>query len=436
MIAKYLMKKILHYFIFLCVVFIYPSTIFAKNNYIVWPPENESGTFYLSTEKNKYNNRFPRKGYLRAMTPITIKENNGKIVSRWLHEVSGGNEFRYLEFISSSGAYGYIKESSVKPLNQLSIKRKKDLLREGYSNIIIPLHPLKEVSIYRVNGSGKLIKKHSFSRSSHDLVVSNGNKKKVETSIGVRKQLLEASYFMLLADGSYKITSGWLDNSENTKLFDVFPVTSINSSKINEKLNQSFLGKVKNLWEHWINNYDDNKLASAMKKECDSEVNMSFDVKLSGETPVSLVKLSGGATGKITYQFPRGYRYKTALFEDLERNSNIKVLKTIKCKNNSTSDWYADRVVFVRNKDKFELFQDGISKKMDQYFETPSATGPLRKREKMIQLKTLDSSKKDYYSAFYKLNNYINASIYNKLELDSIDKIRLNTVVLEQIVEF
>ncbi|MDQ6962759.1 MAG: hypothetical protein Q9M28_09585 [Mariprofundaceae bacterium] len=93
------------------------------------------------------------------------------------------------------------------------------------------------------------------------------------------------------------------------------------------------------MWRHWVTEYDENRLAQAMHKTCDSEVNMQFAMNVEGESPVSLLKLSAAATGEVNYQFPRGYRYDSAIFEDRQQHNMLKILKTIKCKPSSSSDW-------------------------------------------------------------------------------------------------
>ncbi|MDQ6962760.1 MAG: hypothetical protein Q9M28_09590 [Mariprofundaceae bacterium] len=82
------------------------------------------------------------------------------------------------------------------------------------------------------------------------------------------------------------------------------------------------------------------------------------------------------------------------------------------------------------------MFQDSMVGQLKEYFETPDAAGPLQRREYMIRLRHLDESNKDYFSAFYNLDHYLDEFVYSRSTLNHDHHLRMNTVMTESVVEF
>ena len=54
----------------------------------------------------------------------------------------------------------------------------------------------------------------------------------------------------------------------------------------------------------------------------------------------------------------------------------------------------------------------------------------------MIRLRDLESSDRDYFSAFHRLGRYLNEVAHDGAGFTEIEKMRLNTTITERIVEF
>ena len=153
---------------------------------------------------------------------------------------------------------------------------------------------------------------------------------------------------------------------------------------------------------------------------------------------VYVIKVEGAAEVSVSYQFPRGYRYSSEAFEDKDSGKDIRILKTVKCKDNTSSDWYAERIVFAgdfSDQFEFEIFQDDLVKLLNVYFETPLAAGRLQNREKMIRIKDLSGTDRDYFSAFYRLNKAIRKEVLNSISMDKRQEMRIKNFIAEQVVD-
>lgn len=74
--------------VFLVILFALPTwaSIPSEINNVVWPPNNEAGTFYLSINEDRKTKLHPRKGYITALTPISVVKRNGKFAHAELSE--------------------------------------------------------------------------------------------------------------------------------------------------------------------------------------------------------------------------------------------------------------------------------------------------------------------------------------------------------------
>ena len=414
--------------IFTCWLLFFPAFVIAGSDYVVWPPGNEGGTFYLTSESD---NDYSRKGYIVAMTTITLKENNGVIISKWVKESHDGKEHKYVNFVSSTGASGYIKKKSIKSLHDLSVRQGKKIIKDGFSNVIVPTGSLKNIKIFKANKSGVMKLKKEFSRSTRFFVVSNGNKKHIESN-DVRTTYLQVKYFIPLKSGSVNIADGWINFGEIGHNFIMLPSKVDMNSEIISINDLSMLEKISRILSEVISGTDGNELVRGFNKECKANLTFTTNLNLSAKIPLRFAELGFGLEGKYNYTIPSDYRFKVDIFHDKNIADDINVYQTIKCQKNTNSDFYVERAVFVRDTIKFDLFKETLYPEIKEYFDVSNGIGPI---PKMIQLKTPENSTKDVFTAFYKLRNFMAKNYYSKYKLDPIDQSRLNTLIIEHITK-
>ena len=115
-------------------------------------------------------------------------------------------------------------------------------------------------------------------------------------------------------------------------------------------------------------------------------------------------------------------------------------LKTIRCVSNSTTDWYTQRLAITdigQNKAAFEAFQDQLESQLKAYFKKPDATGFVGlKREKMLAIKKFEhGGGMDYFTAFSKLDEYLDDKFFEMAELDKVDELRFRSLMIRLIVD-
>lgn len=415
------------------------ASIIDASVHVVWPPNQEGGTFYLHSDKDPDTNRYTRKGYIEVLRPIQVMMTNGNYLDERFSEQQYGPRFQYVKFTSQSGACGWIKLNSIKPLPKLATHGELQLIDKTFRYIVIPIYPDRGGDVVLLNQEDRVSTViHKFSRSSPDIVITDGVVQYISMS-DVDQPYLKVKFFMKLEDGSYKITEGWLNYCDNGKLYELMDVLHKYDFSFSPKQGETYLEKIKNLWNYWINDYDDNKLERAMRKGCGSQVDITFKVKSEASFPLSIATLEGTADLAYKYHFPKGYRYSSESYLDPEHNVDLRILKTIKCKDDTSTDWYTQRLVCIYNSanlGRFQIFQDELIQRLGSYFETPLATGSLNKREDMVSLVSRGESNKDYYSAFYLLRKFIRDHVIEDINMPQCEKNRMCTFLTEQIVNY
>lgn len=403
--------------------------------YVVWPPNNEAGTFYLSLTIDEKTNLYPRLGYITALTPISLVKRNDQLVYGEFTEKRYGSISKYYEFVGAPGIRGYIKGSSIKPIKELVLKNKLNLLDDNYNKLVTPIHPSDEIKIFN-SANSKLI--HSFSRSSLSFVTTNGKVSYKSINNNEKQPFLSVRFFQKLKKGSVQIRDGIISYAGNHNLYKLFNINHNPDIYITDRYEKSLSQKIKSIWDYWVNDYDENKLEKAMKKSCNSEVDLALEFKASAEIPAAILKLGGEAQGTIKYKFPKNYRYIANTFKENLTGKEIRLLKTIKCKQNSQRDWYAEHVVIagVFDDDKdVNIFQDELLKFLKEYFETPIAGGTKQDREKMVRVKDLSKTKnKDYFTAFYLFDKFMEDHILDFNLKDENEKLLLKALFIEQLI--
>ena len=420
------------------------AVVTGDDHYIVWPQDNEGGTFYLSQSADEVSNKYKRKGYIQALTPVYIDSDSLDPSNMLpLKEHDRSDRYPYYKFISATGVFGYVKDNSVKRLSDLAEKGGRSLIDSEYNNVIVPINPAIDVTLYQIKSANELVARSGFSRSAKMFVVSNLEKKQIKMPDGGYKELIAVKYWMELADGGYKEASAWVKSANRGVNFQVLPVSASESSVIRSK-DESVIEKTMAIVKSWVSNYDDDQFERAIGKACGSEILLKATLKaeLGGKFPIGFVRLSGAGDAEVSYLFPRNYRYSAAVFEDKTFNTNLRLLKTIRCKDNTSSDWFLEQLVLDGDFGggvPQQFFHSYLIEAVKEYFRVPDLNGPLREREKMIELRDFSAADsapdKDYYTAFYKLNQYIEGAL-SKDNISNDKRLRINQLLVEEMVGF
>lgn len=421
------------------ILFLLVGSLVSKTyaSHVVWPKNNEGGTFYLSLTRDKKSNLFPRKGYISAGTPITLKTVQGKSVPFKLAEKKYGARFVYYEFVAATGVRGLIKANSIKETTLLAEKGNKSLIDQHYKYLVAPIHPSIPVVIdLNKNFSGS---KHTYSRSALSFVVTNGKVDYLNIDDG-EVPFINVKFFQHLESGNYQVREGWLRYSGNHELFKLYELVNYEDKYITLETSKSTLTKIKDIFSYWFNHYDDNKLGKAFSKACDQEIELKAELKADTESPFPYFSIGGEVSGQVTYVIPKNYRFIAHSYIERSSMREIRVLKTIKCKPNTTRDWFAEHIVFGGVLDTnidLDLFQDETSSRLSEYFEKPIVAGARVEHDKMIRIKKLKSDTKfDFFSAFYRLERYLEEEVLDQIPFSENEKILLKAFLAEQLVEY
>ncbi|MFA0224242.1 hypothetical protein FQP87_03625 [Vibrio tasmaniensis] len=404
----------------------------VNNSYLVWPKGNESGSFYLF--EKPVNGEWKRKGYLQAYTPIRLLDHTG----RWINETrKGTSESRYVPFIATNGVSGLIKKSHIKQFDKLRTVGKLTMPVFEDSKIVQPISPYAngEISIYSISDKG-IRKRTSFSRSQLDLVLTREKKKVASIDENTRESYLEVTYLMPLAEGGVRVQSGWIKYSGFETKYMLMPIiTQGKAFRLPDEV--STFERLKLVWQHWTDpeSYEAEKLLSVADKSCNVDLKVIVAGEAKGVAQLKVVEATIGAKGELTYQFPSGSRFSTNLFKDQYSSKHLSSLKKIRCKKDSNHDWYAESISYAYGIDDFSIYQDDVLSDMKEYFQQPKASGGNKKIEAMLELRELDGTELDYFSAYYLLTDYLYDRVYVGLDLTAEQKIRFNAFLIEDIVQ-
>jgi len=403
-----------------------------SNQYLVWPKNNDSGTFYLF--EKPINGEWKRKGYLPAYTPIEVINETGI----WINEKrKGTSESRYVPFVATNGVSGLIKRNHIELFDKIRTKDNLSLPIYKDSRIVQPISPYAndEVAIYSITNN-LITKRTSFSRSQLDLVISRGKTEVVYLDENTRETFLDATYLMPLAEGGYRVQRGWIKKSGLETRYMLMPITSLGKAfLLPDEIGA--LERLKLVWQRWTDpkSYEAEKLLSLADKSCNVDLKVIVAGEAKGIAQLKVVEATIGAKGELTYQFPSGSRFSTNLFEDRYSSNHLSSLKKIKCKDYSDHDWYAESASYVYGQNDFSIYQDDVLPDVKEYFQQPKANGGDRKIEAMLELKELEGTELDYFSAYYLLTDYLYDRTYSGLGLTSEQKIRFNAFLIEDIVQ-
>ncbi len=411
--------------------------------YIVYPGSNEGGTFYLKLEQDPKSKRFEREGYIQAMTLIKIVRENGFVKERIISEGKGETKYPYVEFVGSDGSFGYIKRTSITPLKSLLKYKDQKLSCNSPYKLVIPISPTEDVTLFnKPKDKTETPKKiGSFSRSAFDIVYTDENVDDWDNADHTGKiPFYNVKFSQEQQGGAFIEREALIRVKGEDEIYRLFPINPGNYRQVKMVTDENTLSKLKRLFSRCLADYDSNELARGLKKSCDEELSFEVKINLGVEVPINIVKIGAGAEAKYFINYAKGYRYTLDTYHGFLSDTKSDVLKTVRCEENSTTDWYSHRLLITeigKGKDAFEAFQHQLERRLKAYFEKPDTTGFAGiKRDKMLVLKKIKmDSGKDYFSAFSKLDKYLDERFFNEVLIGAVEKLQFKSLIMRLIVD-
>ena len=410
--------------------------------YIVYPPNNEGGTFYLSLEADPETHRFPRAGYIQAMTLIKLVRKNGKLDEEWLSEKKYGVKYLYREFVGSDGSYGYIKDNSIKSLTTIVEEKNQFLDCRSKQKLVVPIHPIHDVIVYNEPDKNFVTPSqiHSFSRSNPDVVFTNEELDYWYNEDHSQKiPYFKVRFSQKKPNGKFEEQSALVKAADENKIYRFFPVNPSEYIPFSPVTNENFISKIRRFFERSFTDYNPDEFARMLKKSCMQEYTLQAKLKVGASLELPYVPIGVDIDGSIIIRimFPRGYRYTVDCYQGLSSGTKNEVLKTICCEQNSEADWYIYRLTvngIGKNKKEFNAFQHQLETRLGTYFEKPDTTGRYDiKREYMLVLKT--ETGLDYFTAFSKLSEYLDQVFFDEVDLSTTEREQFKSLIMRLIVD-
>lgn len=417
----------------------------CEDIYIIRPDNNEGGTFYLGVEPNPVTGTRLREGYLPTMTLIKVvrrQDGNRNIIP--ITEKKWGDRFDYIEFIGSDGSHGFVKLNLVRQLNDLFKRRQLSFNCKSDLKLIIPTSPTEEVVIYNRPSDTREtpVPIGRFSRSFPEVVLTDETTAYWENADhSGQAAFYNVTYSRKMAGGGFRQTDALIEargHGQQYKISTIDPAKYVSIAQITD---ETMAVQVVNFIKRWFEGYDDAKLVRAFQKPCDMEYVISARVQASvGMPPLKFIEIGADGSMGINIKFSSGFRYSLERYRGFFSGKTREVLKTIRCESNSTSDWYTDHLTVTQiGKDNqiFEIFQHQLEKRFAAYFETPDTTGFAGiTRDKMIVLKKIETGdNRDYFTAFSKLQQYLNERLFKHLNLNSAEEDQLKSLIIRLMVD-
>jgi len=411
--------------------------------YVVKPPNNEGGTFFLSLESDPKTNRFPRGGYIQTMTPIKVVRKDGRLTEKWLSEKKRGRKYLYVEFVGSDGSYGYIKRTSITPLMSLFKSKNQSLDCNSPDKLVIPISPTEDVTLFNRPEDRSVVPVGigGFSRSFPDIVFTDEGLDYWDS----RDPNQKIPFYMVRfsqerEDGTFREREALIRAEGENKTYRFFPIDPGVYQPVRILADVNIIDKLRRFFSRFFTDYDENKLARGLGKSCDEEFSMEVRGGVGAEAPLPVVKVGGAVEVKTVIRYPRGYRYCLDSYHGFVSDRKSDVLKTVRCEESSTTDWYTDRLTVTgigENEEIFEIFQHQLEERLEAYFEKPDTTGISGiKREKMVALKKIEEgSGRDYFTGFSKLGDYLDENFFDDVDLDTFEKQQFKSLMMRLIVD-
>lgn len=412
--------------------------------FVVQPPGNEGGTFYLRLEKDERTGRHPRAGYLPAMTLVKVIRANGRVKEMMLCEERHGRECLYFEFVGSDGSYGHIKRSSITPL--MSFVRSKQLVPawSSRSKLVIPISATEEVVLFSKPREKSETPQRiaSFSRSALDMVLTDEAMEYWENedhSERVPYYIVRFSHKYV--DGSMKMKDALIEAERENKAYRLFPLDPKSYKSVEVVTDHDPIARMKMFFSRFFSAYSTDEIARGLGKDCNAKLSLSVKLKAGVGGKFKIADLSLAGEGTYLWEWKQGYRYTLETYRGFESGQESEVFKTIRCEEDSSTDWYAHRFVVTNIGDKdepFETFQHRIEGTLGRYFEKPDTTGVAgTRREHMVALKRAeDGSPKNFFEAFAALDRYLENAFFKDVEISAVEKLQFKNLIIRLIVDW
>ena len=438
-----------------------PVSDITEENYLVWPPLGDGGTFYLHSEHSETHRIYSRKGYIQAMMPIYINMKEEKECRSILEPGSRGKLIDYCKFISANGVFGFIKEKYVKSIWSFEKEFGEPvLLDDKFNHIVVPNDPASKTIIYSLENDESVKEIDSFSRSSAKFVVTTKEKSEITVKIkddaeDAKIALQEIRFWQPQAEGNnkYKKRTAYIKIDEENIPFIVLPAkvevdSEMKSVSVGNHNNSSDLSCLTHYKERaGLNN------KNLLKKRCRDGVEIiRVDAGASFKLDFKIIEFvfEGNLSNIPKSDLPINERYDISLYSDqlLNDDNIISFCKTIICDKYTGSDMHASTVVVggsLLGKDSSNdklfiqevLHSDFLTEKQS-YFKKVNPQGNVNAtRAKIMALAVDDPKQKDYFTAFSKLSKYL-TKILKKDDnpAESSKYVRITPLLIEEIVDF
>jgi hypothetical protein len=412
--------------------------------YVVQPPENEGGTFYLSLEPDAMTGRHPRAGYLPAMTLVKVIRENGRVKERMLCEERHGRECLYFEFVGSDGSCGYIKRSSTTPL--MSLVRSKELVPvwNSQSKLVVPISATEEVVLFSERGEKSEAPQRigSFSRSALDIILTDEDMEYCENEDhSERVPYYAVRFSQKNADGSVKIRDALIEAERENRTYRLFPVDPKSYKPVEVVTEHDLITRMKTFFSRFFSDYSTDEIARGLAKPCNAKLSISVKLKAGVGGNFKIADLSLAGEGTYLWEWKQGYRYTLETYRGFDANKESDVFKTIRCEEESSTDWYAHRFVVTNigdHAEPFETFEQRIEGALTRYFEKPDTTGVAgTRREHMVVLKrTEDGSLKNIFEAYAALDGYLENAFFKDVEISAVEKLQFKSLIIKLVVDW
>lgn len=381
--------------------------------YLVKAPSKDGvtdgGTFYLS--QKALNGIYPRKGYLRNLTPIYLKTPNGILNFKRLIERESNVASDYTSFTSYDGTTGFIKKDSIiHAKNYFKDLFNKKICDQGDFKIIAPRSPYESIQIMSKDSVTR------FSRSAPLPII-------------IDKHKPGEDIFIKYIKGENILKEGIISASSIKKV-EIYNLTKENKAL---SLNSSFLKERDSVLELITS-----KLKNAFQKPCNVSIDTILDIegglKL-GTGPLSkILDVSIGTTIKkqITVRTPPDEKYIPEWFSVGEERE-VEILNTYKCEKHSDTIDSLHKISLRYEKSDFRLTSESLIRRYSKYL-LPYQTKNNRidyKNIRMFELKDLKDLQMDYYTVFSELENEINQEVIP----DEINNIIIRKILTRLIIE-
>ncbi len=221
----------------------------------------------------------------------------------------------------------------------------------------------------------------------------------------------------------------------------LFPIDPKSYKSVEVVTDHDLITRMQMFISRFFSEVSTDEIARGLRKECNAKLSISVKLKAGVGGNFKIADLSLAGEGTYLWEWKQGYRYTLETYRGFQSNQESDVFKTIRCEEESSTDWYAHRFVVtnIGGKDEpFEIFQHTIEGKLGRYFEKPDTTGVAgTAREHMVALKRAeDGSTKNFFEAFAALDSYLENAFFKDVEISAVEKLQFKNLIIRLIVDW